>query len=335
MYNTRQARIKWVDYAKGITIILVIYHHVIRGLVDSKLPVNIFFFNFSNFLISSIEMPLFFMVSGFFVKFSIKRYGSKIIINKLRTLMYPYLIWSWILISLRILMSKYINHKGVVHDYLSIFYLPYDIYWFLYVLFLCFLLYFLLNKFISERGQLFFSILFYCIQLYHNFYFLSDLVMKYFVFFVLGAVSFEHIQSVLLKIISIKMFFYVIILFIIIIFFTYFYVYQQKIYIFFDEKLNIYNFIIGIIGIILISLISNLLYNYNKLKILSYIGENTLYIYVSHTIFTASTRIFLIKILNIDIISIHIILGIFMGLLFSILLYKLSSYLRISYLYKI
>ncbi|MBL4602923.1 MAG: acyltransferase family protein [Emcibacteraceae bacterium] len=59
-------RIVWVDYAKAITIILVVYKHVANGVYNAGLPVNEANFLLGDSIITSIRMPLFFFLSGLF-----------------------------------------------------------------------------------------------------------------------------------------------------------------------------------------------------------------------------------------------------------------------------
>src|SRR5687767_539325 len=86
----------WVDYLKGIAIILVVYRHILIGIERSGLEVPQYLVN-ANMIFYSFRMPLFFILSGLFISSSlVKRSLQKIIGLKFENLMYPYLIWSFL-----------------------------------------------------------------------------------------------------------------------------------------------------------------------------------------------------------------------------------------------
>lgn len=59
-------RLDWIDKAKGIGIILVVYGHVARGIFNAGIPMNEKSFGIIDSVIYSFHMPLFFFLSGFF-----------------------------------------------------------------------------------------------------------------------------------------------------------------------------------------------------------------------------------------------------------------------------
>ncbi|MBC1212116.1 acyltransferase family protein [Listeria booriae] len=66
-------RITWIDYAKGIGIILVVYGHVLRGVFEAGLDIPIKLFTYEDSFIYSFHMPLFFFLSGLFANHLLKR----------------------------------------------------------------------------------------------------------------------------------------------------------------------------------------------------------------------------------------------------------------------
>jgi fucose 4-O-acetylase-like acetyltransferase len=62
--NEERERIAWVDIAKTIGILLVIYGHIVQSMQRAAAPGIFFQYKF----IYSFHMPLFFMLSGFFFK---------------------------------------------------------------------------------------------------------------------------------------------------------------------------------------------------------------------------------------------------------------------------
>lgn len=59
-----EGRIKWIDTAKGVAIILVVIGHVVQSYHNVHQYENSFLFNFSHRLAYSFHMPLFMIVSG-------------------------------------------------------------------------------------------------------------------------------------------------------------------------------------------------------------------------------------------------------------------------------
>src|SRR5690242_2087960 len=112
LFNTdslKRKRLPWVDYAKGIAIILVVYRHVLFGIERSGLGLHPYLMN-ANEIFYSFRMPLFFILSGAFIGKSLSRRSTTaFIITKWKILLYPYLLWCVIQITLQIIFSKYTN----------------------------------------------------------------------------------------------------------------------------------------------------------------------------------------------------------------------------------
>jgi len=51
---------EWADFAKAIGIILVVYGHVARGVVNAGLPMDKYWFELVDSVIDPFHMPLFF-----------------------------------------------------------------------------------------------------------------------------------------------------------------------------------------------------------------------------------------------------------------------------------
>ena len=101
-FNTsvlQKSRLAWVDYLRGIAILLVVYRHVLLGILASGmvlpsawLDANIMFFSF--------RMPLFFILSGIFINGSLaKKTLGQLVYIKFENLLYPYFIWSFLQIT--------------------------------------------------------------------------------------------------------------------------------------------------------------------------------------------------------------------------------------------
>ena len=128
-------RVNWVDTAKGVGIILVVLGHVMRGLVNSQIwsatPTNRFFDGW----IYAFHMPLFFFLSGLFVVRSLKKPWLSFLSEKLRTLAYPYFVWSTITLIIKSPLGAITNRANGLTELPLILYRPVEQYWFLYSLF--------------------------------------------------------------------------------------------------------------------------------------------------------------------------------------------------------
>jgi fucose 4-O-acetylase-like acetyltransferase len=132
------SRIGWVDCAKGIGILLVVYGHVARGVSTAGLMDGEGSFQFVDSLIYSFHMPLFFFLSGMFFLNSYRKTGMPLITNKFVVLIYPYVIWSVLQTGVKIVMGGHTNHPAQLHDFVTILWLPVEQFWFLYSLFMIF-----------------------------------------------------------------------------------------------------------------------------------------------------------------------------------------------------
>ena len=64
----KASRLNWIDYARGIAIILVCYRHVYEGSKEAGIPVKDYnFLEYANISLYSFRMPLFFIISGLFI----------------------------------------------------------------------------------------------------------------------------------------------------------------------------------------------------------------------------------------------------------------------------
>ena len=107
-----QARISIVDAVKGIAIILMVFGHTEQGALHRQIwagrPNVIRCVEFSDTFIYSFHMPAFFFVSGLFLMRSVDRRGKwPFIVEKARTLLYPYLLWSFLAFIIDPLTMKF------------------------------------------------------------------------------------------------------------------------------------------------------------------------------------------------------------------------------------
>ncbi len=179
----------WVDYAKAIGIVLVIYGHVARGVFNAGIPMDVPLYQLVDSIIYSFHMPLFFFLSGLFFFHSLRRRGRMTLAaNKVDTILYPYILWSLIQGLIEVGLAHYTSGNVTLTEVLSLWD-PRAQFWFLYALFLVVVAAILIYR--SERqvvllGVLTLAVLAYVFQAAIPSAFHSDYVVKNLVFFALG-----------------------------------------------------------------------------------------------------------------------------------------------------
>lgn len=147
MENKINSRMDWVDYGKGIGIILVVYGHLLSSAYHAGLGIPTRFFSLSDSIVYSFHMPLFFFLSGIFVESSLNKHGTKdYLLNKLGNMAYPYFVWSILQMSVEVMFSSQTQKGTSISDILAIPYQPWAQFWFLYALFLMNIVYVLLSR---------------------------------------------------------------------------------------------------------------------------------------------------------------------------------------------
>jgi fucose 4-O-acetylase-like acetyltransferase len=127
----------WIDYARGIGIILVVYGHTARGLAHAGIPVNQSLYRAIDNAIYSFHMPLFFLLAGIFFLDSLEKRGVRgLILNKAEVLLYPYVLWSLLQGVIELLLNRWTNGHIGFQEILSLLWAPRAHFWFLYALFL-------------------------------------------------------------------------------------------------------------------------------------------------------------------------------------------------------
>ncbi len=130
----------WIDHAKGIGIILVVYGHVARGIHGAGLTLDEDAFHIVDSVIYSFHMPLFFFLSGLHFPDSLRRQGRwRLIAGKIDAIVYPYIVWSLIQGAVEVMLSRFTNGHVSVLDIATLLWHPRAHFWFLYALFFTFL----------------------------------------------------------------------------------------------------------------------------------------------------------------------------------------------------
>ena len=143
-------RIGQVDTLKGIAIAFVLLSHSVI-----KFPINLHENEACDFLsvfVSSVHMPMFFLLSGFCYSYS----GDYrlFITRKVKRILIPYFVFNFVSVLPRAVLPSLVNKtRGISESLVRIFFYGGD-YWFLYVLFIIFAVYPWVDKLLNRSAVL-------------------------------------------------------------------------------------------------------------------------------------------------------------------------------------
>lgn len=321
LFNTGilgKSRWPWVDYLKGIAIVLVVYRHVLIGIQRNGMVVPEPLVN-ANMVFFSFRMPLFFILSGLFISSSFaKKPLNQLVQHKFNTILYPYLIWATIQISLQILLGGSTNSNRGLIDYAYILYQPraLDQFWYLPALFNATLVFLLLKKYFSVKtgGHLLLGIILYFAAPYFDKISMLSDWMEFYVFFALGdALSTfffqprtqQRLRHPLSTIVLLP-----------------FFIAAQVYYL--SRTTNQFEFlVISLTGCLFMFALAFLLEKWNRLKFLRILGYHSLQIYVMHVICSAFVRTILTKVFHLHQPVILLFTGIAFGVVLPVICYNL------------
>lgn len=122
-------------------LILVVYVHVILGLVRAGIFPDGPITQWIDFGLNTFRMPLAFFLAELNVSMSLSRGGPRPFLRaKAWTIAYPYVLWSLIQGILVINLARDVNVPITVSDLVAIPYRPLSQFWFLYALMICHIL---------------------------------------------------------------------------------------------------------------------------------------------------------------------------------------------------
>jgi fucose 4-O-acetylase-like acetyltransferase len=128
------ARHRWVDVARGIGIILVVWGHIGRANLDfGATP----WAEEQDRWIYAFHMPLFFVLSGLFLFPAIARSRGAFFRGRWWAIVWPYLLWSSVLGLIEVGMAPFVNTPIGLDDVALIPVRPIEQFWFLYALLIC------------------------------------------------------------------------------------------------------------------------------------------------------------------------------------------------------
>lgn len=325
------ARFTWIDIAKGIATLLVVYRHVLYGIGRRGVDVGDILWNL-NEMVYSFRMPLFFILSGIFFARSVeKRSRGQFITYKARTLMYPYILWALIQVTLQVILSRYTNSDRGLEDYLFILIKPraIDQLWFLYTLFNVTILYFFVKYIVRiPKAPL---LLLTLLSLYFSSYFeqyslISDMLFFTF-FFQFGDVMSSKLRSIdFQQLISSKKAMWLMLP-----------VFALSQWYFLENMDDIATYelaAVALFGSIYTIAFSLMIADYKWSDFFESVGRNSLQIYVMHVIISSSFRIASTELLGITNVYFLLALGMTTGVFIPLYIVQLSKkYPKINWLF--
>ena len=328
----KKPRLEWVDYAKGLAIILVVYRHALYGVMFSGLEVDQWLLD-ANEIVYSFRMPLFFILSGLFAAKSIQKRNTLASFGtyKFSTILYPYLIWGVIQIGLQIILSNYTNSSRTWFDFVLLLIQPraIDQLWYLYALFNVSILFYLLygTLRLSNIWMLGISILLFGLSTFVQAYSLIHDAIYFLIFFVIG-----HMTSNFFLSEKNATFFHSFKPFLIS--FPIFWATQY--YWLHNREMNIYLFaVIALIGVFFIFALSFLLSKYQVLKVIRNVGRYSLHVYLMHVLIISATRIGLMKVFGVQSTELILIIAWILGTSIPVILFSQLKTTWFRYLFSL
>jgi fucose 4-O-acetylase-like acetyltransferase len=343
----KPTRETWIDYARGIAIILVLYRHVFEGIKNAGIQVGQYLLiEHINIMFFSFRMPLFFIVSGIFLQGSLNKRGLKgFIATKAKTILYPFFLWGILQITLQLILKNYVNSNRTIYSYLDLLYMPrgIDQFWYLYALFNVSVIYALFctafkckpatNIFI---GAIFFYISILVHQANITLGFLDD-ILHYYLFYSIGDLLSKSIRDKNKRkyLESWKLLLFMLVPFLL---GQYYFLkanlpYSTMKYEYVEYYEPLLFIPIALIGCTFILMLSFFLQEVKAIPWLHALGRHSLYIYVSHVMVIAAVRILMTRVFGIYNVPLLFFSGILLGLLIPVLIYTLACRLNMKWLF--
>ena len=279
-------RVAWIDILKGFAIFLVVFNHSVQrtmaGLENSdEILAEIEFF------IKSFYMPLFFFCSGCVYALRPKANPRKIdlvyIKNKAVDLLIPYVFFAVLVWVGKMVFSNYVTVNVSFSDLLEMFINPIAFLWFIYILFFVSVLVYILDCNFEKRWQV--TLILLVMTLSRCFITtgikLIDRVLFYPIFYYMGVLFFENRNKIKKATPAIIGLIFAVV-------YVLYYRYSQ---------IMLLTIIVNSLGVLFFSTIFYLIFrNVEKPCVLSYLGCNTLYIYIIHPVVLDAFRVLLLSI---------------------------------------
>lgn len=323
------ARVGWIDYAKGIAIIAVVFGHVLVSIYNAGIGFSEAIHNFLFDFIWSFHMPVFFFLSGLFVSKSLEKSGNYgFVLNKFKTLIYPYLVWSLLQGGVQSILSGYINTRITVFDLMAILYrpLPNTHFWFLYALAVMFLIYVIIETVKPDSPYIIFllSASFFLFAGPSSIVVVNKILLN-FIYFALGVLCQKYLFG---KYFHNATFITSVLCFCVFVFLEWM-VFELNIL----PVIRLTKFLVAVSGIAAVIAISKYLDGKSYIRILRRIGAASMPIYLAHILAISATRITLSRLIGIEDAFVNALLGVVSGVAIPMAIYHISMKFNFPYLF--
>ena len=338
-------RLNWIDYAKGLGIILVVYGHVARGLFAAELPIEESSYLLVDSIIYSFHMPLFFALAGWFFLDAVKRKGAlNQVGSKINAVFYVFVVWSIVHGLVEVGLSRFTTNQLSLDELLTLSNHPRNHLWFLFALFFVSVLCSFIYAFVSRRWHLLILALGVAMYFVRNSYDISVTPIEYYMLgfsvFLMFGVSlaqyadtpwFGRLCSTPLVALTLLLFAWAQ------------YSFHLQAGWTWDEGPVLWRLALALLGVYTLVVFSRWLGQF-ELGLLAFLGRRSLEIYLMHLIAGSGIRIILHKFLGIDDVTIHLIAGTVFGIILPLIgawfidklklgfLFTPPSFLRVPYL---
>jgi fucose 4-O-acetylase-like acetyltransferase len=158
--NTIQSRTDWIDAARGIGIVLVVFGHSIGGLRDAGIVPKDGALSAVFYMIYTFHMPLFFLLSGVFVETRLAHRRADFVQGAFTRIAWPYLLWSVIQLAVINSLGNLVNAPTAfdIKRYVALLWQPTSQFWYLYVLLLLLIVSYFVVPRVGPEGLLVLSL---------------------------------------------------------------------------------------------------------------------------------------------------------------------------------
>jgi len=347
-YILNDKRHGWIDYDRGISIILVTYRHCFENLerAGAQLSahswleyVNVFFFGF--------RMPLFFIASGMFIGSSMHKSGyGTYIKNRVQSVLYPMLLWGIIQISLQIFFSRYTSSAEKVgwDSYFNLLINPRATgqFWYLNALFFVGVIYATLKYFLHFKilHQLLLGALLYATCAYFNAHEIASGlfadIFKYYLFFAIGDLISSYLKSEKAAGIfsSLKVIIPLLIAFVLIqLLFTSINMTEPKNNYRVENLMPMFFILVALVGCAFSISISFSLKKLNTFRFIRVVGYNSVHIYCMQILVIGVTRLILMNALGISNVPVVFFLTLASAVLVPMFIYQICMRMGLWWLF--
>ncbi|HFR3767547.1 TPA: acyltransferase family protein [Streptococcus suis] len=311
--QSRAERIDWIDFGKGLTVLMVVLGHVVLGLFESNRfetsETNLLFITQILYL---YHIPVFFALSGFFFKpISDGSHLWTYIKQKTIALGIPYLFYSIIQFTLQTIGGASVRNAASLSDLFNIYQTPLGVSWYLYVLWWLYLVLGILSLWIKKSKHwmlvavvafilaMFFPVKIYIVQklLLWTFFFIIGYWLRQSGLYNMLEKNWKSVTVVSLAVIGVFMVFWQ--------------MSNPEFYISYDTP-GAWGLIFPV-SVFLAFAVYPILNQFDSIgNYFRKIGKDSIVIYLLHAPIVSVTRIILLK-LGIDNVIIHVVIGLLAG----------------------